>query len=50
MVIFDSIIGFMIDDETASMISETDQDPKMNIEVIATAEDAAGYEDQNEEE
>jgi hypothetical protein len=29
----DSIIGFVIDDETTSMISETEQDPKMNIEI-----------------
>jgi hypothetical protein len=40
----DSTIGFMIDDETASMIAETEQDPKMTIEVIAAAED------ENEEE
>jgi hypothetical protein len=42
----DSIIGFMIDDKTASMIAETEQDPKMNIEIIAAAED----EDKNENE
>jgi hypothetical protein len=36
----------MIDDETASMIAETEQDPKMNIEIIAAAED----EDESEEE
>jgi hypothetical protein len=35
----DSIIGFMIDDETTSMIAETEQDPKINIEIIAAAED-----------
>jgi hypothetical protein len=35
----DSIIGFMIDDETASTIAETEQDPKMNIKIIAAAED-----------
>jgi hypothetical protein len=40
----DSIIGFMIDDETASMIAETEQDAKMNIEIIASAEDE--YEDE----
>jgi hypothetical protein len=35
----DSIIGFVIDDETVSMIAETEQYPKMNIEVISAAED-----------
>jgi hypothetical protein len=40
----DSIISFMIDDETVSMIAETEQEPKMNIEVIAAVED------ENEEE
>jgi hypothetical protein len=42
----DSIIGFVIDDETTSMIAETEQDPKMNIEIISASED----EDENEEE
>jgi hypothetical protein len=42
----DSIIGFMIEDETASMIAENEQDPKMSIEIIVAAED----EDENEEE
>jgi hypothetical protein len=46
----DSIIGFMIDDETTSMIAETEQDPKMNIEIIAAAEDEDEDEDENEEE
>jgi hypothetical protein len=35
----DSIIGFVIDDEPASMIAETEQDPKMNIDLFAAAED-----------
>jgi hypothetical protein len=43
----DSLIGFMIVDETTSMIAETEQDPKMNIEIIAAAEDED--EDENEE-
>jgi hypothetical protein len=43
----DSIIGFMIDDETASMIAETEQDPKMNIEIFAAAEDEDEDEDEN---
>jgi hypothetical protein len=46
----DSIIGFMIDDETASMIAETEQDPKMSIERIAAAEDEDEDENENEEE
>jgi hypothetical protein len=29
----------MIDDETVSMIAETEQYPKMNIEIISAAED-----------
>jgi hypothetical protein len=40
----DSVIGFVSADETASMVAEPEQDPKMNIEVIAAAED------ENEEE
>jgi hypothetical protein len=44
----DSIIGFSIDGETASMIAETEQDPKMNIEISAAEEDED--EDENEEE
>jgi hypothetical protein len=43
---YDSIIVFVIDHETIYMIAQTEQDPKMNIEIIAAGED----ENENEEE
>jgi hypothetical protein len=44
----ESLIGFIIDDDTTSMIAETEQYPKTNIEIIAAAEDEDGDEDEEE--
>jgi hypothetical protein len=34
----DDIYGYVIDDETAGMIADTEQNPELNVQIISSAE------------